>query len=192
MIPALIALALQAAPAPPDPCQVDRAAILALSQEAFDQDLARGWRPLAQRPGCEGAAADLVRDYRASTESRIHILYWHEGQLRANIGEYPEAIRLMEQSRRLDDPFGWNPYVDATIAFLHADLGALNAARARLATLPRPSAFREQVLANGYRLSWPPNLEVVDALVRCFGRPYREAYGSPPCRTPPRPERTSR
>jgi hypothetical protein len=201
MIGVLAALALQAAgpspasPVPPasDPCHVDRAAAsLALGLDAFDQDMSGGWRALAQQPGCEGAAADLVHAYRANLESHLSILYWHEGQLRANIGQYPEAIRLMAQSRKAEDRFGWNPYVDATIAFLRGDRAALVAARATLAGLPRPAGFRDDVLANGFHITWPQNLAVVDGLVRCFGRPYREAYGLPECREPAAPHRTSR
>jgi hypothetical protein len=181
MIAALIALALQAPPA--DPCQVDNRAMLALGMDAFDQDMAGGWRALSQRPGCEGRAADLIRDYRTFLQQRSSILFWHEAQLRAALGQNEEAIRLMEQSRKPDDQYGWNPYVDASISFLRGDRAALLAARARLAALPRPADFQEQVLASGYRTSWPPNLPVVDGLVRCFGRRYREAYGgAPECR----------
>src|SRR3546814_17902844 len=32
------------------------------------------------------------------------------------------------------------------------------------------------------RFRWPPNIEVVDALVACFNKPYKEAYG-PTCRS---------
>jgi hypothetical protein len=198
----LILLALQAAtpaaaaPAATTPatgsCQIDFTASLALGQDAFDQDMNGGWRALAQRPGCEGVAADLIHAYRANLESHLSILYWHEGQLRANIGQYPEAIRLMEQSRKTEDRFGWNPYVDATIAFLRGDRPALTAARDRLAGLPRPSGFEDRVLPNGLRVTWPQNLAVVDGLVRCFGRPYREAYGLPECREPAEVQRTSR
>jgi len=195
-----ILLALQAAtpaataPAATTPaansCQVDRAfveraaASLSLGYDAFDQDMDGGWRALARQPGCEGAAADLVHAYRANLESHLSILYWHEGQLRANIGQNAEAIRLMEQSRKADDRFGWNPYVDASTAFLRGDRAALVAARATLAGLPRPAGYEDRVLANGMQVTWPPNLAVVDGLVRCFGRPYREAYASPECREP--------
>lgn len=174
------------------PCQMDFAASLALGQEAFDQDMNGGWRALARRPGCEDVAAGLINAYRLNLESHLSILYWHEAQLRANIGQYPEAIRLMDQSRKPEDLFGWNPYVDATIAFLRGDRTALVAARARLAGLPRPPGFRDEDLANGLHVTWPPNLAVVDGLVRCFGRPYREAYGSHECRGSMEGQRTSR
>jgi hypothetical protein len=197
----LILLALQAAtpaataPAaatPANPCPFDFNASLALGQDAFDQDMNGGWRALAQRPGCEGVAADLIHAYRANLESHLSILYWHEGQLRADVGQYPEAIRLMEQSRKPDDRFGWNPYVDATVAFLRGDRAALVLARDRLAALPRPAGFEDRTLPNGLHVTWPMNLAVVDGLVRCFGRPYREAYSISECRAPEAPQRTSR
>jgi len=175
----LAALALQ-----PDPCAVDDRAMLALGLDAFDQDMDGGWRALARQPGCEARAADLIRDYRAFAQRRIGLLYWHEAQLRANLGETSAAVALMERARKPDDS-AWNFYVDASIAFLRGDRAALARAREGLAALPAPEDFREQVLPNGYRVRWPMNLDAVDALVRCFGRPYRDAYGSNECRRPP-------
>ncbi len=189
----LLTLALQAAAVPPpapDQCQVDRDALLALAPEAFDQDLTGGWRAVSQRSGCMGIAADLIRDYRANIERRLSNLDWHEGQLRATMGRNRDAIRLMESSRRPRDP-AWNLYVDATVAFLRGDRAALRAARARLAALPRPPGFEDYVLPNGYHVTWPPNLVVIDGLIRCFGRPYGEA-SSTACREPATPQRTSR
>lgn len=55
----LIAFLLAAAA--PD-CAYDRASMMALPQQAFDQDL-NGWRSLSMR-GCEAEAADLIRDWR--------------------------------------------------------------------------------------------------------------------------------
>lgn len=179
----LVALSLQAAvpaPAPPpDPCQVDRRAMLALGMDAFDQDHQGGWRPLSERPGCKGTAADLIRDYRLFMQDRIPILYWHEGQLRADLGQNEAAAQLMDRTRR--DPGDerapwWNAYVDGTIAFLRGNRAALVAARQRLAAVPRPAD-------TGGR-AWPPNLAVVDGLLRCFGRPYAEAYHDAACQRP--------
>ena len=182
MLMLVAALSLQAAspPAAPDPCQVDRDAMLALGMNAFDQDHQGGWRPLSERPGCEGAAADLIRDYRAFLQDRLPILYWHEGQLRAKVGQTDAAIRLMDRTRR--DPGDerapwWNAYVDATLAFLRGDRPALSAARVRLAAVPRPADTPAE-------RRWPPNLAVVDGLIRCFGRPYREAYFDAACQRP--------
>lgn len=178
----VIALALWQAAAGAD-CTYDRTQMLALSQQAFDQDLAGGWRPLAQRAECRLAAADLIRDYREARRNQAEILFWHEGQLRAIAGQTAQAIALFERARKAEDPFGWNPYVDATIAFLRGERAALLAARERLTQVPRPANFPERD-ANGRPTRWPLNLDVVDGFIACFGRPYGEAYGAS-CRPQP-------
>lgn len=180
----LLGLALQTA-APPSAsaagsCAVDRDAMLALGMNAFDQNHEGGWRTLSERPGCKATAADLIREYREFMEDRIPILYWHEGQLRADLGQNEAAIRLMDRTRRASAderaPW-WNPYVDGTIAFLRGDRPALVAARARLAAARRPADWPAG-------RAWPPNLGVVDGLVTCFGRSYHDAYGTPACMPP--------
>lgn len=159
-------------------CDVDRERLLALDQQAFDQDLNGGWRILAARPNCSAAAADLIRDYRKRHKNESAILIWHEGQMRADAGETAEAIALFERSRSASAFVmpGWNEYVDATIAFLKGDREAFDAARAALAAIPRPPGLDLKDPA-GKPLEWPPNLNVVDQLGRCFGMSYREAYG---------------
>jgi hypothetical protein len=166
-----------------------------LGVRAFDQDPAGGWRALAAKPGCKEDAADLIAIYRDYTQQRLTGLAWHEGQLRAELGQTEEAIALMEQGRHPAVMFGsdqgdWNAYVDATIAFLKRDHSALIEARERLAHFPVPAGY-SYIGKDGSRLSgrppnWPYNLDVVDALVRCFGKPYKIAYGSPECRSTPR------
>ena len=183
----LLLLSLQAtspSTAPPDPCEIDRSAMLALGIDAFDQDLRGGWRALSERPGCGTRAADLIRDYREFYQSRMGTLYWHEGQLRAGAGQNEQAIALMAQSRRPTAESGWNGYVDATIAFLRRDREALIRARDALIALPRPAGFREETLPNGYRTRWPPNVDIVEGFIRCFDRPYFEAMALA-CRPPP-------
>ncbi len=175
-----ISLAIAASGMAPDedgPCAYDRAAMLMLGQQAFDQDPNGGWRALSVRSGCTLAAADLIRDYRDSHPDDPGILYWHEGQLRANAGQTEQAIALFDRSRKTDDPFGWNLYVDASIAFLRGDRPALDAARGALARLPRPDGFDPRD-GNGrpIEIRWPPNLHVVDGFIACFGHTYREAY----------------
>ena len=46
----------------------EREELLALDQQSFDQDLEGGWRPIAARPECRLAAADLIREYRERAE----------------------------------------------------------------------------------------------------------------------------
>jgi hypothetical protein len=162
-------------------CGYDRQALLQLDQRAFDQDMNGGWRALARRDECIGVAADLIRQYREAQDTNPLMLYWHEGQLRATIGQTEQAIALFEQSREVRDAppaaklyvEAWNLYVQATIAFLRQDQPALVRARESLAALPLPEEFSPPTP----QLQWPLNLNVVDMLVACFGRPYKEAYG---------------
>jgi hypothetical protein len=181
----VIAAALAATP-PGDPCPYDRDRLLSLDQNAFDQDLEGGWRKLADDPRCWIAAADLLRDYREAHHSTASILFWHEGQLRANAGQTDAAITLFEQSRAKEaDPFGWNFYVDGTIAFLRHDRARLQAARDKLAVLPKPKDFHP-IGPDGkpFDIKWPPNLNVLDGFLTCFDRPYDQAYGTPQCAKP--------
>lgn len=199
----LLAIPCRAAqpPAIPPACAHDREVLLALPEPAFDQDLSNGgggWRTLAARQECVSVAADLIRDYRHRRGVEGGILAWHEGQLRAEAGDVAQAIALFERARKPDgekDPIGWNAYVDASVAFLRNDRAALAAARARLAATPYRTdgdmpplkdgviAFPAQEGRPAVRMRWPPNLDVVDGLIRCFAQPYRVAYGSS-CRPP--------
>jgi len=163
-----------------------------LEEQAFDQDVSNGgggWRAVDAIPGCAAVAADLIRDYRIKHKSASRILAWHEGQLRAGIGEVDKAIALMEASRKPpdEDLTGWNPYVDATIAFLRKDRDALLASREKLASTP-PAKDLPPV-RDGYielplndnqvmKTRWPQNIDVVDGLVRCFGKEYTIAYSN--------------
>lgn len=189
----------QTAPAPgasSTGCAFDRARLLALDEHAFDQDMAGGWRTLAEQPGCKLVAADLLRDYRQAHGNEAGLLYWHEAQLRAMAGQSEAAIALMERSRRPagKDKGGWNPYVDASIAFLRKDRAALGKARQDLASVPYPDNPDMPPLKNGVvempmeggtsmKMRWPPNIDVVDGFIGCFDKPYEVAYNNG-CRPP--------
>lgn len=181
-----------------DRCEYDAEAMLALDENAFDQDWSGsggGWRAVANIPGCELAAADLLAAYRAKHQSSSSILAWHEGQMRASAGQYERAIPLMESARKpADQDFaGWNYYVDASLAFLRHDKPGLLAARERLARVAYPEDWPP--LKGGYvelatqpgqppvKMRWPPNIDVVDGLIACFEKPYSEAYETS-CRPP--------
>lgn len=164
-------------------CRYDREAMLALPWVEFDQDLERGWRAVRLRPGCERAAANLIAAYRERHPARATdtTLTWHEGQLRASIGDYPHAIALMERSRT--GPGAWGFYVDGTIAFLKGDREAIEAAGRRLLEIPKPDYFDTMEPLPGYtgpRPTWPPYVGDLNDLLRCFGQPYAEAYGCEP------------
>jgi hypothetical protein len=194
MLSTLLTMAIYASSVAPQPaaqvpepdCKYDRS-ILALDFDAFDQDMNGGWRAIANRPGCEQEAAELIKFYRERQQRRIGTLYWHEAQLHAMGGDAQSAIPLMRQSRRaVNDGTGWNEYVDASIAFLKGDKRKLLAARSRLAAVPPPSN-RRCVDTKGNTVDcgdWPSNLDVVDGFISCFGKSYREAYSEPTCRAP--------
>lgn len=64
----LAVLAACAAIPPANRCSHDKEALLALDENAFDQDLSNGgggWRKIGNVPGCELAAAELISAYRA-------------------------------------------------------------------------------------------------------------------------------
>jgi hypothetical protein len=175
-----------------DACAYNRAALLALSYDRFDQDLNGGWRYVSNGEGCGLVAADLIAAYRdvnapKLTPYNVKLLNWHEAQLRASAGQVAESISLFE---RTFDPHpgqtAWNDYVRATLAFMRGDRPALLAARDSLARTPKPEGFEEMRRQFrekfGSEFRWPANLDVVDGLIACFGKPYREAYSGEACR----------
>ncbi|MGY0559512.1 hypothetical protein ACW7G2_02135 [Luteimonas sp. A277] len=179
---------------PPDArCSYDQEAMLALDEAAFDQDLPDGgWRKIGNIPGCEVAAAELIAAYRARHPGSSSTVAWHEGQMLASAGLHEQAIPALESARKdpVLDGAGWNHYVDATIAFLAGDREGLERARDRLAAVPHDETSGLPPLVEGYivlptqpgqppmRLRWPPNIDVVEGLLNCFGKPYNDAYGS--------------
>lgn len=169
------------------PCIADRDAFMAMDYWTFDQD-PDGSRTVFAKPGCELAGADLVRDYHAALREKgepvthafpqgtitfsetgeVAMLYWHEGQVRAFEGQTELAIRLFEKTIAA----GWrnnagnHHYALATIAFLKHDYDSLMAERAGLAGSVKPGDL---------------NLGVVDGLIACFDRSYKDAYGTVEC-----------
>jgi hypothetical protein len=180
-------------------CSYDKEAMLLLDEKSFDQDFSNGgsgWRKVANTPGCELAAADLIAEYRVAHPTSNFMLAWHEGQMRALAGDYKRAILLLTSAKTEpeQDIAGWNAYVDATVAFLEGNKAELLRARDRLLAVTFPSDTDMPPLKNGYiefpsleggpamKMRWPPNIDVVDGLIACFGKSYSEAYGSTSCR----------
>ncbi len=167
-------------------CVENRTSLLSLDQSSFDQDLKGGWRVVADKEGCLLIAADLIRDYRNAheTTNRTYVLFWHEGQLRAELEQTEEALSLFKNAYQ-DRSNAWNYYADATIAYLERDKSALLKARKKLSTLPKPSWWNDDYIARylaaaGNRPSWPAHLKAVDSLISCFEKPYSEVF-SPEC-----------
>ncbi|KLI64693.1 hypothetical protein [Aurantiacibacter marinus] len=174
-------------PAPAPDCTYDLEAMLALDRQAFDQDLDGGWRPLAMR-GCESEAAELIREWRHEKRDHNAILYWHEGQMRAMVGDTEQAIGLFGLTYKSPDDdadFGWNNYVDGTIAFLRQDRERLEQAIAAQMLVPAPESLMFTMPdGSTQEMSWPPNINVLRNFERCWDRPYSEAYGREGCDGP--------
>jgi len=105
--------------------------------------------------------------------------------MRAFAGQEDEAIALFDLTRKSQDfdaDFGWNYYVDGTIAFMRGDREGLSRAIERLAAVPEPEA-NSFTRPDGtvVEMSWPPNMNVLAKFERCWGRTYAEAYGARDC-----------
>lgn len=170
---------------PPTPdCSYPMKDGLGLDNESFDDPETRtGWRKLADIPGCEAAAADLIKQYRDSKTARqMRSLLHHEAQLRASVGDYPAAIDLIEEIQKTEPELSNRIYHEAEIAFYQKDRVALQAARDRLAALPKPDGFDEGAARFRERFpnypppTWPANLDTVDGFLNCLGTPYADAY----------------
>lgn len=171
----------QTPPAPRADCSIKPEqldTLLALPMKAFDQDHAGGWRELEGK-GCEVAAAMLIDTYLVDSQEELKIvqledLYFHAGQLYAMAGLRTLAARRILRSINLhegaNEDLAWNTYAIATIAFLQGDREELAHRRQQL-TSAKPT--RENKI----------NLSVIDGLVKCFDKPYGEAY-SLACRAP--------
>lgn len=161
----------------------DKEAFFKLKSYEFDQNPNKGWRLLAKQDGCKKEAADLISAYllRRPDNKNARTLRWHEGQMRALVGDYSRAIQLFSTSyNEPPQPFGWNFYVAASIAFLEGDRETFLAERDALAKLPKPDAPLwpiKDAQGNAMEMPWPMNMHIVDNLLKCFGRPYSEAYG---------------
>ena len=176
--------------APPAPCAYDREKTLALAPNQFDQDMKGGWRPLGDKPACFTVAADLLAAYRKAhwatlSPDRLHLNYWHEGQLRATAGDSRRAIPLLLAGvNPEDDDIDFTDYALGTVAFLRGDRQGLLLNRARLTVTPQPrwwvEASQKFKLNYGHEPSWPVNLDVLDGLAACFDRPYVTAYDCRP------------
>ena len=160
---------------PSGPCEALSAGMMDMSFDDFDQG-PDGWRRLHDSLACSDHAAPAIAAFRHAhraglTENQTALLVWHEGQVRALMDQVPEAVTLFRSSEWSGEPEWGRLYREATIAFLARDKVALEGARAELAVLPSAPGVFEQ----------PPNLDVVDGLIRCFDQPYAIAYA---CRNP--------
>lgn len=173
-------------------CGAEDAKYLNLSMEAFDQTVGGGFREVADRPGCQRAAADLVAKYRDMVlGQQAARLDFHEAQLRAGAGETDTAIRLFRREMAFKAQFAerlppWDRlFTEAIVAFLEKDRATLTAKRDQLAALPKPPGF-DDMAADLHRrfpqgkkpMTWPMNLNHVQAYLTCFDRAYADVDAS--------------
>ena len=188
MLSLLIAVLVGAPSAPKPDCATDRVALRQLGYDDFDETPGKGWRTVADRPGCLKEAADVIAEYRQARASdlvqgstdNLRSLNWHEGQLRAATGDTKAALHLMQLGARYVDQTGDGIYHRATIAFLKGDRKGLTRDRNLTAALVEPSWFKSSVAeakARGYSVpAWPPHLAEIDGFIACLGKPYADAY----------------
>lgn len=180
----LITLILMlAAPPAPDTarpeCIGNREEILSLDFAAFDQREDSGWRPL-YRAGCYVEAAELLQEWRRRNDNARRIIPFHEAQMWAYAGLTSRAEELFAQTYRVDGSVSavtWNLYVDGNLAFLRRDRAGLEAASAALANIPKPAGWDRAVGVDGKPISlpWPINLNVLEAMLRCWEETYEVA-----------------
>jgi len=171
-------------------CGVKPSKYFDMSFREFDQTEGKGWREIKDQPGCDLAAADMIAQFREWMVDNAAGLDWHEAQGRAMAGQNDKALELFrrylafEKSKPAEHRSDENILkAEATVAFMEGDLNRLRDVRARLVVLPKPDGFDQGIARfkerypNATPPTWPLNLGVVDGLIKCFGKPYAEAYG---------------
>lgn len=143
---------------------------LGLDFHSFDQTPGNGHREFASR-GCYLSAAKITDIYHLHHQLDLlpwqsRILAFHAGQMYAFDQLYDIAINRFKRSFNPEESptaeLSWNAYVKATIAFLAKDMAELRVNRRSIALKPTDGNII--------------NLRVVDAFIRCFDKPYHEAY----------------
>ena len=157
----------------------DLAANRLLDYASFDQS---GTRPSTARKlsdaGCFEQAIAAGSDYLIHgpllTDPQRNNVRWHLAQHLGMAGRDAEAALMMSGSRRGVDPnrptFDWDAYVIGSYAFLVKDRATLDDMSERLA-------------ASGQRGNQLNGL-VLRRFQKCFGEPYRVAYGEDRCAVP--------
>jgi hypothetical protein len=179
-------------------------AFMSMDYDAFDQQ-PTGWRSIrlgdGVREGCERARGDLIEQYVARNypgpqadgrrEAERQGMLWHLAQSRAMTGDVDRALELLRANVRYEEANGGATdgdlaYARGTVAYMEGDLARLRQMRDELAATPKPEGWEEGLARLRARRPdvelppWPPNVPVLDKLIRCFDRPYREAYACPP------------
>ena len=157
------------------PSAAEEARLLALPFREFDQN-ANGWRLYALN-GCHRDAARLIARYAERMEEPriLGLLQWHRFQMLAFADDVQGALDALRLVDRIDErrnaDAGWRLYVAGTQAFLEGRRKDLEAHITQLSAFADQHGTSETVA----RL----NGNVLQGLLRCFGKPYKIAYIAP-------------
>lgn len=157
-----------------------------LDEPAFDQGLSEGGgecRAIGIRPGCERAAIELLAACRAGRSGASSIPPGTTDGCAAPQAS-ASAIARFEMGRKPmeQDPLGWNPCVDAGIAFPRRGRAVLlrragTSGRDRRPNQGGHTSFEGRGSGRAgsagqspIRMPWSPTLDGVDGLVACVGK----------------------
>jgi hypothetical protein len=147
------------------PQSCERASVLSLPYEQFDQTFGSGWRPLFDQREYAKAAGlieDYLRTHDELTFSQKKFLHLHAGMMFALQGNTTRGVKHLDQAKTADITAGlwpdWNDFISANRAFLAHDRVSLQAARDRLA------------------IAHSPRVVQVDRLLQTFGGSYADWY----------------
>ena len=162
-------------------CDSFRSLDMAASFSDFDQG-ERWWRESFDAACYSVALRDIDNyiklNHSRLSESELSILNWHAGQILAYQENYADAVIRFQQTVSASEADEY--YKQATISFLRRDHAALIKSLHGLETSKPPIDFQEAARAyeqeSGRKITWPPNLSIVQHLVECFNENYRKAY----------------
>lgn len=131
----------------------------------FDQS-PEGFRKLGN---CWAEASVLLKRYVAKQEYETRNVRWHLAQTLALNGDTAGAIEsallsLNPPEVEKKSTFSWNTYAQATIAFLRNDRAAFD------------SQYEVHRAAAEKYPENKMNLDILNELAKCFGKPYKQSY----------------
>ena len=146
---------------------------LKMDFQNFDQTLHKGMRELEDL-GCDYQAAQVIDIWHLHNQGNLtsgqeRVSYFHAGQSYAFVGPNLYSVAAQRFSESIDpaeppdNTFKWNAYVRGSIAFLERNLSDLKKYRDELACATTGSGR---------------NLAVLDRMISCFDRSYKDAYSS--------------
>ncbi|SFT04178.1 hypothetical protein SAMN04487906_2678 [Zhouia amylolytica] len=120
------------------------------------------WKTLAQNKQYLEAASELLYLMHADDTRKKTVDFWNIGQMYAMANQYDKAIFYMKKSITDYSDKQWTWYCKGTIAFLENDKQKL--------------ALYATDLSEDHDDYYAPNVEILNMLLKNFGKPYEQAY----------------